>query len=228
MKAIKYKIKKLTDKIVAIEVPDDWDRAMLFLRAQEYYESGSPLFKGKDFDIWDYIKWYSKNMNQSGDFSYPNDWVGFNLPVKVIANCLDGQKTTKTPYDEFMEELLYILINRYDVSEDEGYVIGVKKFKGREFLHEISHALWYTNSEYQKRAKELIKIVPDFAIESMTNRLKAMGYAKSVIPDEITAHCSTGDMLFILSCNNATLAKEIYAPRFEKLFKEYLPKSIKI
>ena len=106
MKAIKYKIKPVTDKIFALEIPNDWDRAMVFLRSQEFYESKESQFRGKDFDIWDYMKWYAENMSGSCSFSYPNDWAAYNLPISVIVKCLDKQKTQLTPYDIFMDEVL--------------------------------------------------------------------------------------------------------------------------
>ena len=65
---IKYQIKEVKPNIFAVIVKDKYDRAMLFCRAQEYYESPSLKFRGKNFSIWDYMKWYDEH--NSWGFSY--------------------------------------------------------------------------------------------------------------------------------------------------------------
>jgi hypothetical protein len=54
-------IKEVKDRVFAEVIPDDYERCMTFLRVQEYYESPNPDFRGKDFDIWKYIEWYSRD-----------------------------------------------------------------------------------------------------------------------------------------------------------------------
>lgn len=223
MKAIKYKIKPVTDKIFALEIPNDWDRAMVFLRSQEFYESKESQFRGKDFDIWDYMKWYAENMSGSCSFSYPNDWAAYNLPISVIVKCLDKQKTQMTPYDIIMDEVLGQIFNKYGVNEHDTYLIGVREMKGRELLHEMSHALWHTDSAYQKRAKALLKKLPAEAIEKGKNRLSAMGYTKAVLMDEIMAYSATGDMALMLGESVAAQHEN----EFMDLLEEFLPEAHK-
>ena len=87
MKPFNYKLTQVSEKIFALEIPSNWDRAMVFLRAQEFYESASPRFKNKDFDIWDYLRWYSVERNMAtGTFDYPMDWAAYNIPIKTKSN----------------------------------------------------------------------------------------------------------------------------------------------
>jgi len=95
---VEYTIKEVKPKIYAVILPDDYHRPMLFCRVQEYYESPNPKFRGKSFDIWDYIEWYSRNHHDA--FTYAFDWGGFNIPLEVAYNCYDTLKDGYTPYDE--------------------------------------------------------------------------------------------------------------------------------
>lgn len=228
MKPIKHKIIKVTDKIFALEIANDWDRAMTFLRAQEFYESPSSKFKGKSFDIWDYMKWYAcERSDANGSFSYPYDWAAYNLPIKVIVECLDAQKTKTTPYDDFMDEVLHQIFNKYGVAEHDTYLIGVDKMEGRNLRHEMSHALWYTNPEYKKRANEILKQIDKEHLEVAKNKIHLMGYAKSVLMDEIFAYSSTGEMQRLFGKHGETVAAQ-YQQACMDLLEEFLPKSQKL
>ena len=73
-----YKIVEVRDRVFAVIMEDDYARPMTFLRVQEYYESPNPDFRGKHFNIWDYIEWYSREKKDV--FTYAFDWGGFNIP----------------------------------------------------------------------------------------------------------------------------------------------------
>jgi hypothetical protein len=101
---INYEIKEVKKNIFAVIVPDTYHLAMLFCRAQEYYESPSEIFRGSNFNIWDYIEWYSKNNKDC--FTYANDWAGFNIPFEILESCYSHKIEDVTPYDrKFLEEL---------------------------------------------------------------------------------------------------------------------------
>ena len=100
---MKYKIKEIRPNIFAVVVKDDYERAMLFCRVQEFYESPRSSFRDKKFSIWDYFKWYSKE--NFGSFSYPNDFVGFNFPLVVAKKCYEMNEL-ETPYDIEMKKIV--------------------------------------------------------------------------------------------------------------------------
>lgn len=183
---IKYKIKEVKPNVFAVIVKDKYDRAMLFCRAQEYYESPSPRFRGKNFSIWDYMKWYH-DQNGNG-FSYGNDWSGFNIPLKTIRECYNKLTKPETPYDKIMDQILAKLRS---VSND-GYIIAAKNTNGETFKHEVCHAIYHTNKNYKKQMDALTNGLPKKYYNVFKSNLLQMGYAQKVIDDEIQAYLQYG------------------------------------
>lgn len=183
---VKYQIKEVKPDIYAVIVKDKYDRAMLFCRAQEYYESPNRKFRGKVFSIWDYMKWYHEQY-KSG-FSYGRDWSGFNIPLKVIHECYNKLGKHETPYDLEMDRILLKLKS----ASSNSYVIGCGVTKGDTFDHEVRHALYYTNKEYKKQMDSLTKGLPKKYYNVFASNLMQMGYAKKVINDEIQAYLQYG------------------------------------
>ena len=202
MKKFKYTLTQVSEKIFALEIPNNWDRAMVFLRAQEFYESASPKFKGKSFDIWDYMRWYAVEREIStGTFDYPNDWAAYNLPIKTIVQSLDKFTGEYTPYDIFMDEILHQIFNKYEVGENDTYLIGVESLTSVHVSHELSHALWYTNPTFKKEATKVVSQIPKEIVDECKSTLTRMGYHKSVLTDELVAYSATGDMKRLLKVN---------------------------
>lgn len=183
---VNYKIKEVKPNVFAVIVKDKYDRAMLFCRAQEYYESPSPKFRGKNFSIWGYMKWYH-NQNGNG-FSYGNDWSGFNIPLKTIRECYNKLTKPENPYDKVMDQILAKLRS---VSND-GYIIAAKDARGETFKHEVCHALYHTNKNYKKQMDAFTKGLPQKYYNVLKNNLLEMGYAQKVIDDEIQAYLQYG------------------------------------
>jgi hypothetical protein len=180
---VKYKTIKITEQIIAVQVKDDYDRSMLFCRAQEFYESPSFKFKDKKFSIWDYFKWYSK---KNGCFSYTRDFVGFNVPMIVAKKCCQINEI-ETPYDEIMSQI----VNRYFVEGQKKYLIGVKSLNDSTFDHEMCHALYYVDNEYRNVMDEITKSISQNNKNAMRKNLKKMGYCDLVFKDEVQAYMST-------------------------------------
>ncbi len=181
---INYKIKEVLPNIFAVIVKDKYDRAMLFCRAQEYYESPSTKFRGKNFSIWDYMKWYHEK-NEWG-FSYGADWSGFNIPFKTIRECYNKLNKIETPYDKVMEEI----VNK--ISSNTGYVIGCGNTEGETFKHEVCHAMYHLNKDYKKQMDNLTKGLPKKYYNTFKDNILKMGYAQKVIDDEIQAYLQYG------------------------------------
>lgn len=184
---IKYKVKEVAPKIYAVIIEDNYDRAMTFLRGQEYYESPNLKFRGKSFEIWDYMKWYSLN-NKKG-FTYALDWTGFNIPLIKLIKCYDEGDFVFTPYDEVMNEIVWDLYEKdFDSTK---YVIGTKNITDEVFKHEVCHGLWYTNKEYKKIAKGLVAQISAKHYKIYKANLLSMGYTNKVVDDEIQAYLTT-------------------------------------
>jgi hypothetical protein len=185
---MKYQIKQISSDIVAVIVKNKYDRAMLFCRAQEYYECPSPKFRGKEFSIWDYMKWYHEKYGRG--FSYGRDWSGFNIPLKTIRECYNILNKVETPYDKKMDEILSVL--SFKVNSKEGYVIGCGSTNCDTFKHEVCHGLYYTNKDYKKQMDALTKGLPKKYYDKFKENILEMGYASKVVDDEIQAYLQYG------------------------------------
>ena len=185
---IKYSVREVKPNIFAVVVKDSYERAMLFCRAQEYYESPNKKFRGKDFSIWDYMKWYSNEYGKG--FSYASDWSGFNIPFDVVWKCYQSNEM-ETPYDEVMWDILGEIDRKMDINK-KAYIIGAGDISGWTFKHEVCHGLWSTNKQYKSEAKKLLKNIKSEHFEIFKKNLLQMGYTDKVIDDEIQAYIMYG------------------------------------
>jgi hypothetical protein len=199
-KLLNYELYRIKPKIYAVKVDDQYQRAMLFLRYQEFYESPYKQFQGKNFDVFDFMDYYRKDRGV-GCFTYPRDWCGYNIPSDSLVKCLSGVsdlKVTSTPYDEHMmnirRDIMEDLKNyRYpDPSKEKFYLIGVDRVEGDIMAHEIAHALFFLDKGYKKEMTDLVNSLPMRKINGLQNVLLGLGYRKKVIIDEIQAFMSTG------------------------------------
>jgi hypothetical protein len=217
---INYIIKEVKPKVYAVIVPDDYHRAMLFMRVQEYYESPNSNFRGKSFDIWDYIEWYSRGHKDA--FTYAFDWGGFNIPLEIAYRCYDTLKDAYTPYDELMESIIFKI---YEMNGDDanGYIIGAGDLEGETFIHEVCHGLYHTNASYKKLADEITEIIPTSMYKNMMENLMNSGYTIEVIDDEIQAYMMSN--WEYTNFSKGIPKKE--CNRFAKLYKQTLESFLK-
>ena len=199
IKLVDYKIKEIYPKIFAIEIKDPYQRAMLFLRFQEYYESAFPEFRNNFFDIFEFMERYrtgEKGSSDLGCFSYPKDWCGYNVPGEIVESCLEHVLDIRngvlpTPYDYIMKEILGKIKRGLNPNE-RYYLLGVDDLKSSVTDHEICHGLFHVDDKYKKDVSKLLKKVKPEIYNRLKNILLVMGYCKEVIPDEIQAYLSTG------------------------------------
>jgi hypothetical protein len=191
---IDYKIEEVKPNVFAVVVPDGYHRAMLFCRVQEFYESPNEDFRGKNFSIWDYIEWYSREHNNT--FTYTSDWSGFNIPLKTAWDCYEKLREHESPYDTQMESIIRTIELRMFHKKSRrnwnAYIIGAANTEGNTFQHEICHGLYATNKEYKQLVDEITLTIPTKDYQSFRNNLIDMGYTDKVIDDEIQAYLAFG------------------------------------
>jgi hypothetical protein len=185
---VKYKIKEVKPNVFAVIVKDKYDRAMLFCRAQEYYESPSLKFRGKNFSIWDYMKWYHEQKDWG--FTYGADWSGFNIPFKIICECYSKLTKPETPYDRVMDEIIRKIKSM--IVNETTYVIGCENVTDGVFKHEVCHALYHTNKNYKKQMDAYTHGLPKKYYNTFKINILKMGYAEKVVYDEIQAYLQYG------------------------------------
>jgi len=196
---MKYEIKEVKDRVFAVIIPNHYDRAMTFCRVQEFYESPNPDFRGKHFNIWDFIEWYSKEHKDA--FTYAFDWGGFNIPLPVALECYEGKEnrnprkgyngvrsmpdTWKSKWDETMKDIVWAvesrMFNKKNRRDYNAYIIGAKDMEGDTFQHEVAHGLYYTNKEYRELMDEITQTITLKDYTKFRQNLLDMGYTESVI-----------------------------------------------
>lgn len=208
---IKYKIKPVRPDIFAVVVPDNYDRAMLFWRVQEFYESPSKRFRGGRFSFWDYARWYAHKYGES--FSYPADFVGFNLPLIVAKKCYETNEA-ETPYDREMIKIVDSLF----VNGEKKYLIGAESFKGDTFDHELAHGLYYTDMCYKNEMDDLTHSLPEKSLSALRKNLLKIGYHRGVIKDEIQAYMATEVSEKV--CKGVARSRELHK-KYRKVFRKF-------
>lgn len=192
---MRYKIKQVEKGVFLVTFKSAYDLAMTFLRYQEFYES--PKYRGKFFKIFDYMEWYAANAGQ-GAFSYPEDYVGFNIPSSIVRRVLNTLQAEKyeamTRYDYTMQSIHEEIIHKYGLLNEPYYLIGTSKEKADQSTidHEIAHGLYTTNPAYRKAANALTASLPVRLHTKLNKFLASHEYHKSVWKDELNAFMSTG------------------------------------
>jgi hypothetical protein len=182
-----FKIKEVRPGIFLFDFKNNYDLCMHFMRYQEYYESSSSKYRGKKFEIFEFMRWYSFKFGK-GIFTYTDDWNGFNLPGNIINDVWKLHISDKNIYDYEMLHAWNECNRRADGKPF--YIIGTA---GKEALdHEIAHGLFYLNPEYQKKMKSLVRALSPEIRKEMNSSLKHLGYTPKVYVDETQAYMATG------------------------------------
>lgn len=199
-----FTFKKLRDRLYELRFDDAHEMCMTFLRYQEFYES--PRYVGRSFTLAEFISWYVKEQSKDGTFSYPQDWGGFNIPVRIIGEVNDIGIDDNNHYDDFMWSISRIISTQCD----DAYLIGLEKGSSLD-VHELTHAMFHIDQSYQVNALVIMAVYKD-----LTNSLRKIlfdnGYADVTSLDEVNAYLVTEDYTFFEDKKNL--------PEFHKLQAE--------
>jgi hypothetical protein len=178
------KFKVLRPNIYAVEGTTSQEVARLFLRFQECYES--PKFHHKIFTLEDFVPYYKK-FTKSKEFTYYNDWVGFNVPSTIINSFVSGR------FNPLSKEELW-LVNKIKKANkankgERYYVIGYKANSKSTIKHELAHAKFHINYDYKCKVLSAINsILPKKKISKIMRHLEKMGYHETTVLDELHAY----------------------------------------
>ena len=189
-------LKQIAPNIYCVAIEDAYDRAMLFARYQEFYESPVKGIRNKFFTLEGLMKRYRDHYKKE-TFTYPEDWAGYNIPSNVLWKAYDTFYKDRNEYDKIMSDIIYFCENyplQFDKPRTKWYLIGTDNFKSTTMNHEMAHALYYTNPEYKKNCDELISKIKKSHYNKLKKILVSIGYLdnKKIIDDEIQAFMSTG------------------------------------
>ena len=193
---VKCVVKELRPNIFGVSIEDNYDRALLFCRYQEFYESPIKKIRGKFFTLPTLMREY-KNYTDMDTFTYPRDWAGYNIPSHILWRAYDTFYKDRNEYDKVMSDIIYFCENyplRFNKPRTKWYLIGADSFDSNIMNHEIAHGLYYTNKEYKKNCDKLISKIKKSDYNLMKKILFEIGYSddKKIIDDEIQAYISTG------------------------------------
>ena len=211
-----YTLSQLHPQIFILETNSIYDLGMLFLRAQEFYESANPMFRGKEFTLLSYMDWYAKGYSKEPEFAYSNDFRGFNVPSSAIVKCYSTH-TERTPYDK-----LFIDINQHilDLGVIKYYMIGVNNHDNDALDHELAHALFYLDDKYRETMTQLVEMLP-FKDNLFVLFEKELAYAKEVHIDEGQAYMATGLVEELDEIQKGVQDFNQYTEPFKKVFAEW-------
>ena len=217
---VKGKVKEIRPSVYCVIVDDNYDRAMLFCRYQEFYETPFKKFRGKYFSWETYMRHY-KNFWKKDVFTYPEDWSGYNIPSNIVQKGVDTFYK-ETEYDEIMNNIYHYCSidsqNKNDGTRKKWYLIGASSKDLKTMDHEIAHGLYYINHEYKMRVMYQLSLIPKKIMDKIDKKLIKMGYVndRKILDDEAHAFLSTG-------LYNGLDTKEIkkYEKPFIENFKKY-------
>lgn len=86
MSTIKIVKSRIAKDIYLLRFKTQYELAATFLRVQEHYES--PRFHGRIFSLEQFMDWYAKRY---GNFTYYEDWAGFNVPSTALQPFYEGK-----------------------------------------------------------------------------------------------------------------------------------------
>jgi hypothetical protein len=211
-----FNIQALSDTVYLFYFQNHTDLALSFLRYQEYYESPNDDFRNHSFTIEEYKDWYAKDR---GEFSYVEDWAGFNIPSRVFVELLDKGIKDLNEYDNLMIGA-YQLIKR-NCKQDKFYIIGVSTLDNSVLEHEKAHGLYYTNEDYKKECDEITASIPKELYDEIKESIIKLGYTEEVIDDEIQAYMSEKGVRHFELMNPSVKRKHPYYKEYRILKRKY-------
>ena len=156
-----------------------------FMRFQEYYESPNDKFRGHYFTKAQYAKWYAE---QRGEFSYYEDWGGFNVPNNIIEAFANG---TFDPLSAREKNLLAVLSSFRPKLFDKPFYLIATCGRAADIAHEVAHGLWYLNKDYKKEMECYLESFSPVFKRRFLRALGEGGYCADVLPDELQAYIIT-------------------------------------
>ena len=217
---VKGKVEMIKPFIYCVEIKDDYDRAMLFCRYQEFYESPYKNIRGKYFTWETFMRTYTKERGAQS-FTYPFDWSGYNIPSNVLEKGIDAFYK-ESEYDKVMNDVFFYCAidsqNKNNGTRAKWYLIGADSKKSQTMNHEIAHGLYYTNRKYKKRMDQIVSEMKKSDFNFMKKCLLNLGYADDdkIIFDEIQAFMSTG---LYKTFNTEKIAS--YQDSFKEVYNEF-------
>jgi len=169
-------------RIFWLNISTRQELASTFLRFQEYYES--PEFASKIFTLQEFRKWYK---GDDKEFTYYDDWSGFNVPSWVLDPFREGKFLNVSSREQWLLDL-------FKDQDGKFYIIGTcgKDDTDQQTLkHEIAHGMFYVNAEYKEKVLNTLKGLTKDSASKIRQYLIGDYHENSII-DETHAYVLEG------------------------------------
>jgi hypothetical protein len=210
------KLTKLAPQILLFEGYTQKELALTFFRIQEYYESPLNGLRNQQFSVFDFLY---ESMDVDGSMNYFTFWAGFNFPGFVVKDWWN-KHSDWTPFEQRL-----IRDIRLNVDTDEPfYVIGALEKDTETIDHEVAHALWFIDQDYQKEMSELnteLIMWHSDNYEEMQNHLLSIGYSDVVMSDEIQAYMIESQESFLEEFDVNYSEVEDIRKKYREVFEKY-------
>jgi len=213
-----YNFSQFREKVILVEADSQYALCSMFLRPQEFYESPYANIRGRYFTLEEYM---DTCVRTTGAFTYYSDWCGFNIPSKSFVAFVNLFQYSLSAKENLLVNSIRNLIPNL---EDDFYIIGVCKGKwNKEALnHELAHAFWYLDANYQSEMKDLLRNIDKCLYEDADAALVSVGYDFGVVQDEMQAYLATASRQKILNVLGWRKHLRVRIPRaIAKYFKTY-------
>lgn len=183
--AFEATLSQILKNIYWLEFDSSQQMAETFLRFQEHYES--PEFAGKFFSLDEFKVWYQDGEKE---FTYYEDWSGFNIPSKILAPFREGKFGKLSEQEQQLLSLFENLAEPF-------YIIGTAKCEDptpEDVLvlpHEIAHGLYTTCPAYNDEVKSVLVTMSLETYQDLHTWLSP-DYAETSIFDEMHAYLLDG------------------------------------
>lgn len=197
------KVRKQKYNSVWIQADSQEELNITFMRFTEYYESPNEKFRNKIFTIGQLKNWYSI---EYGADTYHRDWIGFNMPSRVLIPFNQGLFDPLTKEEQN-------LINLFRYRNDNFYIIGAQN--NSVLRHELAHAL-YSYDERYKTAIDSYIFKNKSSLKKISKYILDKGYYKDVLNDEIQAYITDNEDPYIIQNVKQNIINDI-----NLLYKKY-------
>lgn len=190
------------------------------IRIEELYDRG-------DVD-YSYEELMDLVATKYGAFTYFEDYNGFLLSDDYFKTFYKKTSRKLSKKEKYLKDILEneFELNLHFNSKDEFYVMFTHQDDPEiesTINHEMCHALYYCDSEYEKAANELINKIPKPTLRQINKILKKMEYDKYTITTEINSFLSTSQYSWMESKFKFDNYREI-SNKFRSLFKNFAKK----
>lgn len=201
---------EIRENIFLLIFENQYEVTSTFMRLQEFYESPFKNIRDHYFTLEKFMDQYAK---ENGNFTYNQDWSGFNVPDNCIRKFHEVFK-----HDLLNKEKnLFKNINSLILSDKKFYLIGI--FENDALNHEISHGYYYLDNEYKNTMDSIICSSDQIFIKKLKSKLKKIGYCKDTMNDEIQAYLSTENSSYLSNRFELKIPQKL-SQKFKEVFEQ--------